>query len=236
MPRPTTNQAQRISFSAEELSHRSDLFLSTHPTRWASELHLPNNLTSFQCQLKKVIFPSNVCIPSSTQRFSTNSLLRLHCPPRPLIFCFPLSNFYLTSYLHLSLSTNASFLLILLICSYSFKGFFWQIHGIFLIMVASSRGFTSQLELKLSTLFISYGLAPSKKKRMCFPRDPLTMLSRISCCCSEPVVPVRRGSGSGKNNEKVEDWRFDSKKSPHRVRVQASSGMPFASAQYVALI
>ncbi|TYI27711.1 hypothetical protein ES332_A05G195100v1 [Gossypium tomentosum] len=98
-------------------------------------------------------------------------------------------------------------------------------------MVASSRGFTTQLELKLSTLFISYGLAPSKKKRMCFPRDPLTILSRISCCCSEPVVPVRRGSGSGKSNEKVEDWRFDSKKSPHRVRVQASSAMPFASAQ-----
>ncbi|KAG8494324.1 hypothetical protein CXB51_012076 [Gossypium anomalum] len=98
-------------------------------------------------------------------------------------------------------------------------------------MVASSRGFTTQLELKLSTLFISYGLAPSKNKRMCFPRDPLTILSRISCCCSEPVVPVRRGSGSGKSNEKVEDWRFDSKKSPHRVRVQASSAMPFASAQ-----
>ncbi|KAH1065866.1 hypothetical protein J1N35_030853 [Gossypium stocksii] len=98
-------------------------------------------------------------------------------------------------------------------------------------MVASSRGFTTQLELKLSTLFISYGLAPSKKKRMCFPRDPLTILSRISCCLSEPVVPVRRGSGSGKSNEKVEDWRFDSKKSPHRVRVQASSAMPFASAQ-----
>ncbi|XP_039001832.1 uncharacterized protein LOC120127992 isoform X3 [Hibiscus syriacus] len=99
-------------------------------------------------------------------------------------------------------------------------------------MVASSTGFTTQLELKLSsTFFISYGLSPSKKKRMCFPRDPLTFLSRITCYCSDPVVPVRRATGSGKSNEKVEDWRFDSKKIPLRVRVQAPSAMPFASAQ-----
>ena len=98
-------------------------------------------------------------------------------------------------------------------------------------MAASSRGFATQLEFKL---YVSHGLAPGRKKKMCFPRDRLIMSSRISCCCSDPVV--RRSTGSRKSNEKVEDWRYDSKKSPHRVRVQASPAMSFASAQYVTLL
>ncbi|XP_022769336.1 uncharacterized protein LOC111312896 isoform X1 [Durio zibethinus] len=94
-------------------------------------------------------------------------------------------------------------------------------------MAASSGGFATQLEFKLFTLHVYHGLAPSKRI-LC---DRLTMLSRVSCCCSDSVVQIRRASGSGKSNEKTEDWRFDSKKSPHRVRVQASPAMPFTSAQ-----
>lgn len=98
-------------------------------------------------------------------------------------------------------------------------------------MASSSRGFATQLEFKFSKLYVSHGLAPSRKRRMCFPRDRFTLLSRIRYCCSNPVVPIRRAKVSGKSNEKVEDWRFDSKK--NRVRVQASPAMPFSSAQYV---
>ncbi|XP_057974371.1 protein EARLY STARVATION 1, chloroplastic [Malania oleifera] len=56
-------------------------------------------------------------------------------------------------------------------------------------------------------------------------------LRRIGCCCSDPVVPIRLAAGAGKSPEKPEDWRFDSKKSPHRVRIQAVPAMPFASPQ-----
>ncbi|KAK6256970.1 hypothetical protein QUC31_000429 [Theobroma cacao] len=102
-------------------------------------------------------------------------------------------------------------------------------------MAVSSRGFATQVEFKLSKLHVSRGLAPSRRKRMGFQRDRLAVLSRISCCCSDPVVPIRGATGSGKSKEKAEEWRFDHKKSPHRVRVHASPTMPFPSAQYVSL-
>ncbi|XP_011657351.1 uncharacterized protein LOC101214256 isoform X1 [Cucumis sativus] len=53
----------------------------------------------------------------------------------------------------------------------------------------------------------------------------------ISCCCSDSMVPIRRATGSGKSVEKQEDWRFDPKKPPRRLRVQATPAMPFASPQ-----
>ncbi|GMP81829.1 hypothetical protein CsSME_00036408 [Camellia sinensis var. sinensis] len=53
-------------------------------------------------------------------------------------------------------------------------------------------------------------------------------------CCSDSVVPIRRTTGSGKSAEKkAEEWRFDPKKSPHRVRIQATPALPFGSTQYV---
>lgn len=60
---------------------------------------------------------------------------------------------------------------------------------------------------------------------------------RIKCSCSDPAVPIRRTSGSGKSVEKSEEWRFDSskKKSPRRVRIQATPPRPFASPQYISL-
>ncbi|XP_028083267.1 uncharacterized protein LOC114284529 isoform X1 [Camellia sinensis] len=51
-------------------------------------------------------------------------------------------------------------------------------------------------------------------------------------CCSDSVVPIRRTTGFGKSAEKkAEEWRFDPKKSPHRVRIQATPALPFGSTQ-----
>ncbi|KAK0575473.1 hypothetical protein LWI29_001178 [Acer saccharum] len=107
-------------------------------------------------------------------------------------------------------------------------------------MAASSRAFATQLDFSLSRLFdVSHLQSHSngleelrKRKRVCFEGgDRVVGVSRISCCCSNSVVPIRRTSGSGKSVEKCEEWRFDSKKSSHRVRIQAAPAMPFASPQ-----
>ncbi|KAA3467135.1 inactive purple acid phosphatase-like protein [Gossypium australe] len=98
-------------------------------------------------------------------------------------------------------------------------------------MSTTDRGFATLFEFNLSKLYLSHGLAPRKKQRICFR---LTMLSRISCCYPDPLVPIRRGNGSANSNEKKgENWRLDSKNSLHKVRVLASPAMSFASAQYV---
>ncbi|TYI42827.1 hypothetical protein ES332_A01G125600v1 [Gossypium tomentosum] len=96
-------------------------------------------------------------------------------------------------------------------------------------MSRTDRGFTTLFEFNLSKLNFSHGLAPRKKQRMCFR---LTVLSRISCCYPDPLVPIRRGNGSANSNEKKgENWRLDSKNSLHKVRVLPSPAMSFASAQ-----
>lgn len=111
-------------------------------------------------------------------------------------------------------------------------------------MAASSRAFATQLDFfRLSRLVDFLHLQSSsngleelrKRKRVCFDADRFLGVSRISCCCSDSVVPIRRTTGSGKTPEKCEEWWFDSKKSKtkssHRVRIQASPAMPFASTQ-----
>lgn len=99
-------------------------------------------------------------------------------------------------------------------------------------MASSSRGFTTQLDFRLRRpVDISRGQVngldePRKRKRVSFEGERIGV-SRISCCCSDPVVPIR----SCKSVEKCEEWRFDPKKSSHRSRIQASPSMPFASSQ-----
>nr|GMC85002.1 inactive purple acid phosphatase-like protein [Ipomoea batatas]GMD43608.1 inactive purple acid phosphatase-like protein [Ipomoea batatas]GME19351.1 inactive purple acid phosphatase-like protein [Ipomoea batatas] len=52
----------------------------------------------------------------------------------------------------------------------------------------------------------------------------------VKCCCPDSVVPIRGSSGSGKSADNCEEWRFDPLKI-NRVRVHASTAMPFASPQ-----
>ena len=110
-------------------------------------------------------------------------------------------------------------------------------------MAASPGGFTAQLNFKLGRRPGGYamrnqlGLDLEVRKRRRLRVEASTDrigTSRISCCCSDSVVPIRRSSGSGKSIEKSEDWRFDPKKSSHshRVRLHASPALPFASPQY----
>ncbi|KAF7829493.1 inactive purple acid phosphatase-like protein [Senna tora] len=68
-------------------------------------------------------------------------------------------------------------------------------------------------------------LDPRKRRKLCFERDRVRV-SQVTCCCSDSITPIRSASC-----EKTEEWRFDPKKSSHRVRVQASPAMPFASPQ-----
>lgn len=106
---------------------------------------------------------------------------------------------------------------------------------------ASCKGFTTQLDFRLRRLvdishLHSNGLEElRKRKRVSFEGERVGV-SRISCCCSDSVVPIRRKGGSAKSVEKCEEWRFDPKKSSHRARIQVSPAMPFASPQYVTLI
>ncbi|XP_023887871.1 protein EARLY STARVATION 1, chloroplastic isoform X2 [Quercus suber] len=111
-------------------------------------------------------------------------------------------------------------------------------------MAASPGGFTAQLNFKLgrrpggypmrNQLGLDLGVRKRRRLRVEASSDRVGT-SRISCCCSDSVVPIRRSSGSGKSIEKSEDWRFDPKKSSHshshRVRVHASPALPFASPQ-----
>ncbi|KAG6644714.1 hypothetical protein I3843_08G072600 [Carya illinoinensis] len=63
-------------------------------------------------------------------------------------------------------------------------------------------------------------------------RDRVGQLGRVSCCGSNPVVSIRKATGSAKRMEKTEKWPFDPKKTPHKVRTQVSHAMPFASSQW----
>ncbi|GAB4832998.1 Protein EARLY STARVATION 1, chloroplastic [Ancistrocladus abbreviatus] len=59
--------------------------------------------------------------------------------------------------------------------------------------------------------------------------ESVKRVSRINCCCSDSVVPIRRSTGSSAKShaEKCEEWRFDPKKTSHR----ALPSVPFASSQ-----
>lgn len=116
-------------------------------------------------------------------------------------------------------------------------------------MAASSRALSTQLDFfRLSRLVDVSHLQSNgngvlelrKRKRVSFDADRFIPVSRISCCSSDSVVPIRKTNGSGKSLEKCEEWRFDSKKSKsvssHRLRTQASPAMPFASTQWVFII
>ncbi|XP_039055692.1 uncharacterized protein LOC120198413 [Hibiscus syriacus] len=99
-------------------------------------------------------------------------------------------------------------------------------------MATSHRGLATQFEFNFAKLYFSDGLAPTKERRICFRRDRLSTLSRISCCCSDSLVPIRGANGSGSGNvTKGENRRFGSNNSLHRVRILASPVMPCASAQ-----
>ncbi|XP_015884176.1 protein EARLY STARVATION 1, chloroplastic [Ziziphus jujuba] len=105
-------------------------------------------------------------------------------------------------------------------------------------MAASSRGFATQLDFKLRRLGFHHPLhrdnnnvsAFRKRRRVNFEGDRV-VVSRISCCCSDSVLPIRRATGTGKSVEKSDEWRFDSKKIRRSVRIQASPALPFASPQ-----
>ncbi|KAJ0025540.1 hypothetical protein Pint_09259 [Pistacia integerrima] len=64
-----------------------------------------------------------------------------------------------------------------------------------------------------------------KRKRLCFSGHR-TRVARITSCCSDSAVPIRRKTG-----EMCEERRFDQKKTSHGVRIQTSSALPFASTQ-----
>ena len=86
-------------------------------------------------------------------------------------------------------------------------------------MAASSRGFANPFRLE------SRGIEFRKSRRsISVGGDRVRLSRRTGCCCSG-------STGSGKSAEKAEEWRFDSKKSSNRVRIQAMPSMPFASPQ-----
>ena len=112
-------------------------------------------------------------------------------------------------------------------------------------MVASSRALAGQLNFKVGTVrrlggypSCNIGFELEVKKRRRSVRVEGVGASRISCCCSDSVIPIRRSSGSDKSSDKGEEWRFDLKKSSHthRVRIHASPALPFASTQYTHLL
>ncbi|KAE8699280.1 hypothetical protein F3Y22_tig00110584pilonHSYRG00525 [Hibiscus syriacus] len=92
-------------------------------------------------------------------------------------------------------------------------------------MVMNNGGLATQFEFGLFKLYVSDGFAPTKKWRMCFRRDRFTMLSRISCCCSDTVLPIQRADDSGNENDKKGESCL------RMVRVKASPATPFALAQ-----
>ncbi|XP_004292915.1 PREDICTED: uncharacterized protein LOC101299355 isoform X2 [Fragaria vesca subsp. vesca] len=56
--------------------------------------------------------------------------------------------------------------------------------------------------------------------------------SRISCCCSDSVVPIRSNASSEGKRKTCDEWRFDSKNQrPHRAGLKAAAALPFTSAQ-----
>lgn len=117
-------------------------------------------------------------------------------------------------------------------------------------MAASPGGLSAQFDFKLGgggggrgvvvgdVFPAARGLGLEVRKRWWWrrrarERDRVGGACRISCCCSDPVVPIGRATGSVKRVEKREEWRFDPKKRPNRARIQASPSTPFASSQYV---
>ncbi|KAF2310210.1 hypothetical protein GH714_007220 [Hevea brasiliensis] len=86
-------------------------------------------------------------------------------------------------------------------------------------MVANSGGLSAYLHFKLTRLHISplhstvYGLQLSRKKRRA-----AVGVTPITCCCSDSVVPIR---SVNKNEDR----------SSHRLLVQATPALPFASHQ-----
>lgn len=103
---------------------------------------------------------------------------------------------------------------------------------------ASSRGFTAPIgAAKLPRVEVLPTLRNGfvefrRKKRKLIGTGSTGGFFSIKCCCSDSVMPIRGGSGSGNGVDKGDDWRFDSKKiSVNYMRIQASSAMPFASPQ-----
>ncbi|XP_055836261.1 protein EARLY STARVATION 1, chloroplastic [Solanum dulcamara] len=98
---------------------------------------------------------------------------------------------------------------------------------------ASSRGFTAPIRAaKLPRVEVlptlRNGFVEFRRKK----RSSTGGFFSIKCCCSDSVVPIRGGSGSGNGVDKGDDFRLDSKKiSTNYMRIQASSAMPFASPQ-----
>ncbi|KAJ4962486.1 hypothetical protein NE237_022425 [Protea cynaroides] len=98
-------------------------------------------------------------------------------------------------------------------------------------MAAGSRGIaTAPFELKLRRFDISplhlRGLDFRKRRSRCRVghRDRLSGIT--TSCCSESVFPISTDSVSDK---KAVVWRFQTKKSSCRIRVQAIPALPFAS-------
>lgn len=106
-------------------------------------------------------------------------------------------------------------------------------------MAASSRSFATQFDFKLRRLGFHHPLHRDsnnvsefrKRRRVNFEGERVGV-SRISCCCSDSVLPIRRATEIVKSVEKSDEWRFGSKKVRRRVRIQASPALPFASPQY----
>ncbi|XP_010242863.1 PREDICTED: uncharacterized protein LOC104587105 isoform X1 [Nelumbo nucifera] len=102
-------------------------------------------------------------------------------------------------------------------------------------MAASSRGFAAPFDLKLRGFDISpplhhQGLDFRKKKgERSGGGGEGHWFCRIDCSCSDSVTPMRTKSGSGKGVDNAEEWRYERKNSPLRVRVQAMPALPFAS-------
>ncbi|XP_022153171.1 uncharacterized protein LOC111020728 isoform X3 [Momordica charantia] len=107
-------------------------------------------------------------------------------------------------------------------------------------MAACCRGFSTHFDIdrRLESFRLpSHGHGPPelrrrrrRRRRVLFEINGVGFTS-ISCCCSDSMVPIRRTTGSGKSVEKKEDWRFDPKKAPRSVRIQATPAMSFASPQ-----
>ncbi|KAM5565277.1 hypothetical protein ABKV19_019350 [Rosa sericea] len=70
----------------------------------------------------------------------------------------------------------------------------------------------------------------SKRRRLTIGGNRLGV-SRISCCCSDPAVPIRSSSPAEKR-KKSDERRFDSnQRPPQRVGLKAAAALPFASEQ-----
>ncbi|XP_028784708.1 uncharacterized protein LOC114740672 isoform X2 [Neltuma alba] len=92
---------------------------------------------------------------------------------------------------------------------------------------ATFRGYSAQFDFQLRLLH--YNTHNVLQHRKLWFRPDRLPLSQICCCCPDSLVPIRRISRPGNTGERTEEWRFDTTKIPHRVRIQPSPAMPFAS-------